>query len=149
MLQIHTFDLTKKGAEEANDFIKTVRLIENGVQVRDNCIVILHDNAVSFDEKSREVALISKLAQAEGALLATEIENDFYVLMEQGNKLTAEGVESRAKNLSNKAGLEAQIYIIKNKLGRDAGQPVLFGKKQYGSESDKVSAAGKRKESKA
>lgn len=129
MLQIQVFGLDK--SEDANAFIKTVRLIENGVQVREDCIVILYDNANSFDAKSREVALVSKLAQAEGALLATEIEDEYYTLIEQGGKVTSEVLASKQKNLENKSGLEAQIFILKKKLGRDPGTPVLFGKKQY------------------
>lgn len=131
MLQIEIFELSENGASKANKFIKSKRLIENGVQVRDNVICVLHDEADSFDEKSREVALIQKLSQVESALLASEIEKEYYELVEAGEKMTPESLQGKQKNLETISGLHAQIFIIKKKLGRDPGEPTLFGKKRY------------------
>lgn len=131
MLKVKIFGLSDKGADEANKFTETKRLIENGIQIRDNCIVVLYDDADHFDEKSREVSLVSKLAQAEGALLGAEIEKEYYQLVEDGGKMTSEQMPAKQKNLETISGLEAQIYLMKKKLGRDPGEPVLFGKKQY------------------
>ena len=76
MLQIKTFKLDE--ADNVNAFISTVRLIENGLQVRDNSIIVLYDSAESFDAKSREVALIQKLSTTEASMLAAEIEKGYY-----------------------------------------------------------------------
>lgn len=129
MLQIKTFGLDKD--KEANEFIKNHRLIENGVQVRDNCIVVLYDESDHFDEKSREIALIMKLSGAEANLLAGEIEKEFFDLMEAGGKMSPESIQAKGKNLATIEAVEAQIFILKKKLGRDAGEPSVFGKKQY------------------
>lgn len=129
MLQLETFPL--KDSKKANEFIKEHRLIENGLQVRENTIVVLYDEATHFDAKSKEVALIMKLSSAEANLLAGEIEKEFFELMEAGDKMTAEAMAARDKNLGQMAAVKAQIFVLKRKLGRDAGEGPIFGKKVY------------------
>lgn len=129
MLQIRTFEL--KEWEKVNEFIKEKRLIENGVQVRDECICVLYDEADHFDVKSKEVALITKLAQGEAQLLAAEIEAEFYKLAEQGKKFTPDMLAGSEKNRDMIMNLTAQIFILKKMLGRDVKGTVVFGKKQY------------------
>lgn len=131
MLQTEVFELSPKGSKEANKFIKTVRLIENGVQVRENCIIVLHDDADHFDEKSREVALISKLSVTQGSVLAAQIKKEYYNLVEMNSKLSLEMESDRKENLGQLDNFTAQAYILGKMLGRDVGEPVLFGKKMY------------------
>jgi hypothetical protein len=129
MLQIKTFKLEED--KKANEFIKGVRLIENGVQIRENCIVVLYDEAIDFDAKSREVALITKLSTNEGSLLAAQIKKEYYELVTSNAKLSLEMEGDRDRNIGEIDNLTAQIYIIKKMLGRDVGEPVIFGKKMY------------------
>lgn len=131
MLQIEIFSLDKKGSKEANDFIRSHRLIENGVQVRENCICVLYDDSPNFDKKNKEVALISKLVGAEANLLAGEIEKEFFELMEAGGKMSAEALAAKEKNTATLENLKAQIFILKKKLGNEVKEESIFGKKQY------------------
>lgn len=130
--------MSEKGSEDANKFIVDHRLIENGVQVREDAIIVLYDNSTGFDEKSREVALIMKLSSAEANLLAGEIEKEFFDLMEAGGKMEPETIQAREKNLATVEAVKAQIFVLKQKLGRDPGEPSIFGKKQYKSKPAKA-----------
>lgn len=131
MIQVKTFELSEKGSDAANEFIKGKRLIENGVQIRDNAIIVLFDNSEEFDEKSKEVALIMQLSKAEANLMGSEIQEEYYTLAEAGGKMTEEMLVQRGQNRGQVDGLKAQVYILKKRLNREVGEPSIFGKKQY------------------
>lgn len=129
MLQVNTFGLDE--AEKVNKFVETVRLIENGIQVREHAIIVLYDEADYFDGKEKEVALITKLMTNESALLAAQIKAQYYSLMESNTKLSPEHISDRDVNRGQMDNFVAQIYVINKMLKRDTGEPVVFGKKMY------------------
>jgi len=136
MLQIQVFELSKKGAAEANEFIKKHRLIENGVQVRDNVICVLHDTATHLDEKSKEVILMQTLAAAESKLLECQVLKEQFDLAEAGGeKFDLKFTEDRRQNDFILQWSQARIYIVKKMLGLDTNGLSVFGKKQYDSKS--------------
>lgn len=132
MLHIEIFELSKKGAKEANAFIADHRLIENGMQVRDTTICVLYETADHFDAKSKEVALIGSLSSAEAQLVKLEVEREYFNLMQEGGvAFSAEDSNAKSEVARKIDALHAQIFIFKKMLGRETEGTVVFGKKMY------------------
>ena len=130
MIQVKCFGLNED--KEANDFIKTKRLIENGVQIRDNVIVILYDDASHFDEKSREVLLIQTLASAEAKLLECQVLKEQFELAEaSGTPNNPKFDEDKRQNQFLLDWSTARIYVVKKLMGLETHGMSVFGKKQY------------------
>lgn len=130
MLQIRTFGLDE--SEKVNEFVKEKRLIENGIQIRENAIIVLYDNSTHFDEKSREVALMMELSNAEAKLLSAQILADQFALAKVGGmSLSPKFVEDEQQNKFALQWAEARIFCVKKLLGLDTHAMSVFGKKQY------------------
>lgn len=141
MLQIKTFPLDKD--YEANKFIKEHHLNENGVQVRDNNIFVLFDDEI-YEGASERYALVETLKTAQFKYLEADLAVcQFEYADEGGAALPPDMQEQQKRAKIEKQIYSARVFEIKKRLGMDAGEPVLFGKKQYAAKVHKDKKADK------
>lgn len=139
MLQIKAFELSAEGAEEASKFIKTARVIKDGVTFYETAkaIIVQHDEYEEYDFVAQQETARTQLQRARVELFNSEMAKDFYLLMEQGGRLDSSSEQKKYEALAAFEAAKAQIYILSEKLGLDTHGMEVFGKKQYKSKENK------------
>lgn len=139
MLQIKAFELSAKGAEEASKFIKTARVIKDGVTFYETAktIVVQHDEFEEYNAAAEIETARTQLQRAKVELFNSSMAKDFYLLMEQGNRMDSAAETKKTEAIAAWEGAKAQVYILSEKLGFDTHGMEVFGKKQYKSKEKK------------
>lgn len=131
MLQIKAFELSPKGADEASKFIKTARVIKDGVTFVGNTIVVQHDVFEEYDEAAQRETAKTQLERAKVELFNASMAKEFYVLMDAGGRMDTASAQKKGEAFAAVEGAQAQIFILSEKLGLDTHGMEVFGKKQY------------------
>ena len=134
MLQLKRFEITED--EKANKFVKEHFIIENGIQVRDNGIYVLYDDATELDEYSRTKLLLNNKCGIEAKLIEANIACEYYELADNNSKLTPELMQKRTEAWHSRDMLEAQHFIVKRLLKEDTHGMKVFGKRYYSDKKD-------------
>lgn len=129
MLQIKTFGLDD--SEAANKFIKTARVIKDGIHFNEKCIIIEHDVLEEFGDEAKKDTLKTQLERAKLELFNAQMAKDFYNLMEAGGRVDTNTLQKKAEAFAAVEGAEAQIYLLSKALGLKTHGMSVFGKKQY------------------
>lgn len=146
MLQIKTINLGND--EEINFFIAAHHVIQQGVTVKDDKVVIMFDDSF-FEERDRTMLLNMNAGSFRRQIVEKDIECRFFseaVNAGKGNQIVTipqgQGMPGRAMSIEeasnnsnkDKESLMAQLYVVEEMLKEKAPKaetPKIFGKKKY------------------